>query len=46
MLSAAIRIGSKHIPLGLKPLYSISNWKLPSFEIDTAGISGFMEAKT
>lgn len=25
---------------------SISNWKLPSFEIDPAGISGFFESRT
>ena len=46
MLSAAMRVGARSLQLGYRPVFSISNWKLPAFEIDSAGISGYLEAKT
>lgn len=43
-----LRILSKHIystKLLAQNKYFIKNWKLPSSEMDTAGLSGFFECK-
>lgn len=44
MLSTAFRLGLR--PLCHAPCYGIGNWKLPAFEMDSAGISGFFESRS
>ena len=45
MLSTALRFAARP-RMGRTGAYPISNWKMPAFEIDTAGISGFLETTT
>lgn len=45
MLRLAHRTVFKPLVLSYKPRNYISNWKIPSFEIDSAGISGFLDCR-
>jgi hypothetical protein len=46
MIRVALRAGLKSLQVTQTPRFNISNWKIPSSSIDTAGISGFFEAST
>ena len=46
MLRVALHRVTKPLVSSYTPRFSINNWKMPSFEIDTAGISGFFDAST
>ena len=41
MIRVALRTGFRSLQVTQAPRFSISNWKIPSSSIDTAGISGF-----
>ena len=42
-----ITIARRILPaLALTPKRYISSWKLPAFELDTAGITGYFESRT
>lgn len=46
MLRLAYQKTLKTIALRHLPRSSISNWKIPSFEMDSAGVSGFLDCRT
>ena len=41
MIKLALATLRRGPSLTVAPRYCISNWKLPAFEVDAAGISGF-----
>ena len=45
MINTALKLSLRFLSKRATPKFFISNWKMPAFEIDTAGISGFLESR-
>ena len=45
MIRIALRSGLRSLQLR-QPRFNIANWKIPSSNLDSAGISGFFEASS
>lgn len=46
MIRVALQKVARPLASNYTPRFTIGNWKMPSFEIDPAGISGFLDAST